>query len=61
MVSPDGRRAVVVDYKFGSSAGWRDHRRQVKEYMELIARAGGYELVEGWVWYVSESQLREVK
>ncbi len=61
MVSPDGRRAVVVDYKFGSSAGWHDHRRQVKKYMELIASAGSYELVEGWVWYVSESELRRVK
>ena len=50
-VITEGRRAVVVDYKFGERRD--NYRFQVKRYMRLL-REMGYEEVEGYLWYVAE-------
>ena len=49
MFSRDGRKAVVVDYKFGRRRDG-EYRSQVRGYMELLKQMG-YEDVEGWLWY----------
>ena len=47
MFSPDGQKAVVVDYKFGSG------------YMDLLGQMC-YREVEGWLWY-GEDGVEEVR
>ena len=49
------KRAVVVDYKFGSEKP-KSHLRQVEEYAKLL-RQMGYESVEGYVWYLSLGEI----
>lgn len=53
----EGRRATVIDYKFGESTPESDakYSRQVSRYMKLFA-ALGYE-VSGAVWYVVPDKL----
>lgn len=46
----DGRRAVVVDYKFGEKDP-SSNITQIRRYMKLLRRMGYLE-VEGWLWYV---------
>ena len=46
----DGRRVVVVDYKFGLRDAER-HRRQMREYLRLLGEMG-YAPAEGYLWYV---------
>ena len=53
----DGRRAVVVDYKFGTHHG--SYRNQVAQYMDLL-RGMGYEQVEGYLWYAAENKIEKV-
>lgn len=50
-----GERAIVVDYKFGSITA-KSHIRQMREYMALL-RQMGYRVVEGYVWYLSRSEI----
>ncbi len=50
-----GNRAVVVDYKFGELRP-SSHKRQVREYMELLLQMG-YTKVEGYVWYIKSSEI----
>ncbi len=52
MFSPDGQKAVVVDYKFGSRRDGQ-YRSQVRGYMNLLGQMG-YREVEGWLWYGEE-------
>ncbi|MDR1918027.1 MAG: UvrD-helicase domain-containing protein [Tannerellaceae bacterium] len=54
----DGR-VVVVDYKFGERQS-PQHRSQVSSYLKLI-REMGYPHVEGFLWYLSLSQIVPVK
>ncbi|MFR9620191.1 MAG: UvrD-helicase domain-containing protein [Rikenellaceae bacterium] len=51
----DGERVVVVDYKFGLLLS-ASHKRQMQNYMQLL-RKMGYKHIEGYVWYVRESQI----
>ena len=46
-----GRRAVVVDYKFGEHDQSARYRRQIADYCRLL-RQMGYEEVSGYLWYV---------
>ena len=64
--------AQVVDYKFGKfiedseenadNAGYThsDNVKQVKNYMNLLKEMG-YSDVKGWLWYVLEDKVEEVK
>lgn len=54
LVSRDGSRAIVIDYKFGSE---RDkYRDQVGTYCRLLERMG-YQSVEGHIWYVYSGKI----
>ena len=52
----DGRRAIVVDYKFGQPQA--AHRRQIVHYMSLLEKMG-YS-VEGYLWYVKANNIERV-
>lgn len=52
VVKPDGS-AVVVDYKFGAEHR-SEHRKQVKEYVDLLARTCQFTHVKGYLWYVGD-------
>lgn len=54
-----GRRAVVVDYKFGEKETAK-YRRQIAEYMRLLHEMG-YEEVEGWLWFVKLGETERVE
>ena len=54
-----GTRVVVVDYKFGALDAER-HRRQVAEYLRLLAEMG-YNPVEGYLWYVKLGRIERVE
>ena len=47
----NGKRAVVLDYKFGKKHDIK-HKQQVATYMTLLKEMG-YTSIEGYVWYVS--------
>ena len=53
-----GRRAVVVDYKFGRRDPER-YRRQLREYADLL-RGMGYDRTEGYLWYVKLGTIEKV-
>ncbi len=52
-------KAIVVDYKFTTEHS-KSHLRQVKEYMDYISAIENKETI-GFVWYVLEDKLIEVK
>lgn len=47
-----GRKAVVVDYKFGQVRR-NIYTKQMAEYISLLASMGKYDTIEGYVWYVT--------
>lgn len=53
-----GKRAVVVDYKFGAEK-LPTYTRQIQRYMELLSRMG-YTEVEGYIWYLTRSEIERV-
>lgn len=53
----DGQ-VVVVDFKFGKPRA--SYAKQVSEYMDLLARMG-YTRITGYLWYVDESLIEEVR
>ena len=53
-----GDRAVVVDYKFVLNRP-ASHRRQIREYMDLLKQMG-YKNIEGYLWYVSLDDIEPV-
>ena len=55
----DGRRAVVVDYKFGLRDAER-YRRQMREYLRLLGEIG-YAPAEGYLWYVKLGTIEKVE
>jgi hypothetical protein len=52
-----GRRAVIVDYKFGQAK--ESYRRQLERYARLWHELG-YEVVGAYVWYVEEDKTVKV-
>ena len=58
MISADGQRAVIVDYKFGQREQ-RRYVRQIRDYMALM-RAMGYAAVSGFLWYVERGETEEI-
>ncbi|MCR5759361.1 MAG: UvrD-helicase domain-containing protein [Bacteroidales bacterium] len=69
IIAPDGRdrrpdrviesggKVTVIDYKFARPCS--EHRRQVREYMDLY-RSMGYREVEGFLWYVFPDRIEAV-
>lgn len=54
-----GRRAVVVDYKFGEKDP-ASYRRQIALYLDLL-REMGYTETEGWLWFVKLGRTERVE
>jgi ATP-dependent exoDNAse (exonuclease V) beta subunit len=52
------KRAVVVDYKFGTGED-KKYDRQIEEYCNLLKEMG-YEGVTGYVWYVEGNKINRV-
>lgn len=57
-VMMNGKEVIVVDFKFGKRKP--EYSEQVRGYMELLSRMG-YENIIGYLWYVYENALEEVK
>ncbi len=55
---PDKNVMTVVDYKFGENQ-ITEHEKQVREYMTLL-RNMGYTSVKGYLWYVTNNEIKEV-
>jgi len=53
-----GRKAIIIDYKFGVPKP--DYTKQVRRYMNLY-REMGFTEVEGWLWYVPSDRLDRVQ
>lgn len=58
MLSPDGKKIVVVDFKFGIAKP--EYVTQVSEYMQLL-RQMGYPQVEGFLWYVYKGNIEKIE
>ena len=54
-----GRRAVVVDYKFGNSID-SGYNTQVADYMELLQKMELYDDIEGYVWYINLGEVVKI-
>lgn len=52
-------RAVVVDFKFGENIS-QNHCKQVAEYMRLLGDMELYNVIEGYVWYISLGKVVRV-
>ncbi len=53
-----GKKAVIVDYKFGDNKN-SSYQRQVRGYMELLLQMG-YTKVEGYLWYIKSGEIVRV-
>lgn len=49
---------IVVDFKFGKKR--TAYNKQVKEYMDLLSKMG-HPNIRGYVWYVFNNELEEIK
>jgi len=54
-----GKKAVVIDYKFGQKSDNR-YIRQVRNYMYLLQQMG-YEDINGYLWYVETGNIEEIE
>lgn len=54
LVSRDGGRAIVIDYKFGTER--EKYGEQVGTYCRLLGRMG-FRSVEGHIWYVDSNRI----
>ena len=54
----EGKRAVVVDYKFGEREP--AHRKQISAYI-MYLRSMGYEDITGYVWYVGRGETDKIE
>ena len=55
-----GKRAVIVDYKFGENRS-SQYSKQMAEYMSLLGKMGKYSQIEGYVWYIALGALERVE
>lgn len=54
-------RLIVIDYKFGSSNKKPMHIRQVSNYMKKLKEYSDCNEIEGYVWYIAEDKIEEIK
>ena len=64
MVSPDGKSAVIVDYKFGETPDdehndrtLNAYRRQVKDYAYVLRQAMRISDVSAYIWYMRSGKI----
>lgn len=53
-----GEKIIVVDYKFGKPNS--KYQEQVRNYMGLLTQMGHSD-IEGYIWYVYQQRIEEVK
>ena len=58
-VMTKGRRAVIVDYKFGNEPSG-EYVKKMRLYMDLL-RQMGYDEVEGYLWYMTIGKIEKVE
>lgn len=58
MVSADGLRIVVVDFKFGADRP--EYQQQVLGYMRLLQQMSPQAQVEGYLWFVYSGRVEHV-
>lgn len=51
-------KVIVVDFKFGKKRV--TYNKQVSEYMDLLQKMG-YQNIRGYLWYVFNNELEEIK
>lgn len=64
MISKDRGKAIIVDYKFGTSENKSlvsKYKRQVANYMKLLREALKLSHIEGYLWFVNEDILMPVR
>lgn len=54
------KKAIVVDYKFGKDDDYSNHIQQVQQYLNLLKEMD-FTDVSGFLWYVMNNELEEVK
>ncbi|MBD5358001.1 MAG: UvrD-helicase domain-containing protein [Bacteroides sp.] len=63
MISPDGKEAIIVDYKFGDTPEDEDNLtlryyfKQVSYYSYLLRRSTGIRNVSSYIWYVRTGKI----
>ena len=57
-VMVSGNKAIVVDFKFGTPR--HEYHSQVQKYMSLLEHMG-YTDVTGYLWYIYNNKIEEVK
>lgn len=57
-VMTDGNQTIVVDFKFGRPR--EEYHQQVQEYVNLL-QSMGHHHVKGYLWYVYNNKIEEVK
>ena len=57
MISRDGKRAVVVDYKFGVVPTGKSHIKQVEQYLAGLREVTGIRRLQGYIWYVLQNRI----
>ncbi|MBQ6870830.1 MAG: UvrD-helicase domain-containing protein [Bacteroidales bacterium] len=56
-----GNQAIVIDYKFGEFTRDNEkYHKQVRGYMQLLMDMG-FTTVSGYLWYVRESEVEQVR
>ena len=55
----DEERIIVVDFKFGKAND--EYHRQVAEYINVLQSMYPTKQVEGWLWYVYNNKVEEVR
>ena len=53
-----GRKALIVDYKWGDKMTERYHR-QIKRYAGTLKKCG-FDVVEGYIWYLNLNEAEKV-
>ena len=60
MISPDGKRAVIVDYKFGAVPEGNEYVDQVTKYVNALREALEIRDVDGFIWYLRLGKIVKV-
>lgn len=51
LITPENE-VIVIDYKFGKPK--ESYKKQVRNYVDMIASSGSYNKVSGFIWYVED-------
>lgn len=50
--------AIIIDYKTGEKS--KNHKKQIIEYANILQKMD-YQKIQGFIWYLSENEIIEVK